>query len=468
MVTRTFARGLFVACAALAAALPSCGLIPSDEELTPIPSDGIGNFGDSAPVELCLGTARVVAPAAATSASAVCVREDAEARACEGDEACDGIERCICGRCIVEACQGADACGEGKICRNKRCTVACTLDAECPADERCTSGGCARACSSDGACHHGERCDPLDSVCVAQICSEAIACGAGERCEAEAVIGELREPEVTVIDGVAVAFVEIRSGGSSAIYRAKIDSDRRWTADPIDPVLAPEDGVPVGAPSILADGGALELFFAVGDGEAIGHAVSTDGGFTFARDPALLLAAAEPWEKGWIGSPAAVRFGGATYLFYEAGPRAGIGQARVDPNGAVRLGTGLLVTPTTLEDPLAWRGVTEVGAPYALVAGGGLRLYVTGRGAEGSDAIVGDAAAPADRNDSIGLITSFDGVHFDRYPNGPVFARLANLRAYLGEREAAVRLLPAGGAEITFVASDDSGESISGLARAAH
>jgi len=57
-----------------------------------------------------------------------------------------------------------------------------------------------------------------------------------------------------------------------------------------------------------------------------------------------------------------------------------------------------------------------------------------------------------------------DVAHFDRYPAGPVFARLANLRTYLGEREAAVRLLPSG-AEITFVATDASG-AVSGLARA--
>jgi hypothetical protein len=50
---------------------------------------------------------------------------------------------------------------------------------------------------------------------------------------------------------------------------------------------------------------------------------------------------------------------------------------------------------------------------------------------------------------------------------GLVLAWVINLWTYLGEREAAVRLPAGGGAEITFVASDASGKSVSGLARAA-
>ena len=72
---------------------------------------------------------------------------------------------------------------------------------------------------------------------------------------------------------------------------------------------------------------------------------------------------------------------------------------------------------------------------------------------------------PAEVNDSIGMVATTDVAKFDRYPNGPVFAEVANLRAYLGEREAAVQLGP-GGASIAFVSTDASGSNENGLARA--
>ncbi len=79
---------------------------------------------------------------------------------------------------------------------------------------------------------------------------------------------------------------------------------------------------------------------------------------------------------------------------------------------------------------------------------------------------MGTTAMPADPNDSIGMAASKDGVTFVPYPAGPVLARVTNLRSYLGEREAAVRLLPGGGATITFVSMDATGTSESGLAQA--
>jgi hypothetical protein len=208
------------------------------------------------------------------------------------------------------------------------------------------------------------------------------------------------------------------------------------------------------------------MFFAIDDGQGIAHVVSTDGGHTFTRDAQPLLVPMEAWEHGWIGSPAAVRFQGATLLFYEGGPRAGIGVARIDGGAAQRVGSGPIATPASINDPFFWHDVSEVGAPYAVVAGDALRVYFTGRGVEGSDARIGDTAAPADPNDSIGLLASLDGIAFVPYPAGPVYARLTNLRAYLGEREAAVRLSPGQGAQITFVATDASGKSESSLAQA--
>ena len=447
--------------------LAACGLTGPSEGLRPVPSDGVGNLGRSAPIELCLGSARVVSPSASTGAGAVCVAAGAKAKACSGDEACVGIERCVCGRCIVEACLGGTACGEGRVCRNKRCTTACASDASCGEGERCSSGGCTRACSSDAGCHAGERCDDLDGACVTQICSEQIPCGAGDVCEAEQVLGELHEPEVARIGAGLVAFVELRGGGgaSSAVYRARVEG-RRWTADPATPVLTPASGELLGAPSVIVRSGRVELFFATG-GAAIGRAISTDEGRTFTRDPAPVLVPASAWEKGAIGSPAAVARAGETWLFYEGGPRAGVGLARVDEGGhGARVVEHPVIAAADLEDPAFWRGVTEVGAPYAVVAGDAVRVYFTARGIEGLDATAGDMTLPADANDSIGLVTTRDLTRFEAHPTGPVFARVANLRAYLGEREAAIRLPEEGPAEIVFVAADASGASVSGLARA--
>ena len=464
-------RGVARATPLLVVSVAACGLAgPGDGQLA-VPSDGVGNFGSSAPIELCLGSARVVSPSASTGAGAVCVAHGSTAKACAGDATCAGIERCVCGRCIVEACLGGAACGEGRVCRDKRCTTACAADGDCAAGERCASGGCARSCSSDAGCHFGERCDDLDGACVTQICSEQIHCSSNDSCEAEQVPGELHEPEVVTIDGESVAFVEIRGGGASpiasaAVYRARIGSGgRRWTADPVTPVLAPASGESLGAPSALVRGGRVELFFATNS--AIARAISTDGGRSFTRDAAPALVAASAWEKGFVGSPAAVDRDGATLLFYEGGPRAGVGFARVDAGGhAVRAFDHAVITADRVEDPAAWRGVTEVGAPYAVVVGDATRVYFTARGIEGLDASAGDASLPADANDSIGLFSTRDLVHFEAHAGGPVFARVANLRAYLGEREAAVRVPAEGAAEIVVVATDASGASVSGLARA--
>jgi hypothetical protein len=455
----------FAAMSALAAA--SCGLAPAPAPAPPIPGDGVAAFGTDAPVQLCLGTANVIPPEASTGADAVCVPGGASGAVCTADGNCNGIERCVCGQCIIQACQGAGACGAGLVCRDGRCTTPCTEDSDCGSGGQCDTGGCTRGCSSDGDCHFGESCDDLFNICVAKICSPAVPCGPGSTCEPITAPFELHEPEVVTIGGATVAFVELYAGTTGEIYRARIDSASRWTADPTTPVLAAVGGVSAGAPSALVAGDRVDLYFASGDGQALAHAVSTDGGMTFTPDAAPVLTPSEAWEAGWIGSPGVVRYGAETLLFYEGGPRAGVGMAKVGAGGATRVGGGPIVTPATVEDPLAWQYVTQVGAPYALVAGDILRVYFTGRGVVGTNAIVGGASVPADADDSIGLVASYDGVSFAPYPSGPVFTRMTNLRAYLGSREAAVRLLPGGGAEINFVATDASGQDESGLARAA-
>ncbi|MCC6555085.1 MAG: hypothetical protein IT372_19125 [Polyangiaceae bacterium] len=434
----------------------------------------MSGFGAATPIEICLGAARVVAPGAASGASGVCVGEGAAARACSGDADCDGIEGCVCGRCVVRACAGdAGACRRGEVCRGRRCTAPCAEDADCGAGQVCLSGGCARPCSGDGACHFGERCDALDGACRAEPCAGEGSCGSGAACEPVEARLEAREPAITAVGGSPVAFVELRAAGvpgapgaEAAIYRARVAAPRRWIIDPAVPALAPPPGeTRVGAPSVIPRGNTIDLFAAVGDGASITRAASTDGGATFALDPSPVLTPAEPWESGRVASPAAIDFAGATWLFYEGGARAGIGLARVEAGAAARAAAAPVLTPAAVEDPLFWRGVTEVGAPHAVADGDVLRLYFTARGAEGGDAVTGGTPVPADRNDSIGLATTRDLASFALYPAGPVFARVTNLRTYLGEREPAVLLSPEG-ASLSFVATDAGGDKVVGLSAA--
>jgi hypothetical protein len=455
-----------IAPTALIALLTGCGLVSRDPPVSELPGDGVSDFGDSSPIEICLGTARVVPASETLTSAGVCVPNGSEGLACAGDAACSGIERCICGRCVVEACQGVASCEGGRVCRGRRCTTACSADAECAPDERCISGGCARSCTDHAACHFGERCDPLDGVCASKLCGDAMTCGPSETCELEKRPGEIHEPAIVTGGGEPIAFIEIRTP-ASAIYRARIDTPERWTADPPEPVLTAGalGGTDVGAPSVLATGSSLAIFVAVDGGARIARATSADRGLHFDPDPSFSFEPVEPWENGRVGSPSAVVFNGATYLFYEGGARAGIGLARID-GASIERSPEPILTPTSIEDPFFWRGITEVGAPHASAAGGLVRLYFTARGAEGGDAMVGGATVPADRNDSIGLATTRDlkTKTFELYPAGPVLARVTNLLTYLGEREPTVEIVPEGVA-LTFLGTDATGTSTSGLAR---
>lgn len=448
--------------AAMAMFVASCGLLPAEPD-APFPADGVGAFGDAAPVEVCLGTARVVAPALATGAAALCVPEGAVFRACAADGDCEGIERCICGRCIVEPCQGAGSCKGGTVCRGKRCTLACGADADCKAGERCVSGGCARTCGRDGDCHAGEHCDGLDDVCVTSLCGSGGTCGSSSHCEAVAEVAELGEP--TFLGSEPRAFVSLSRAGEVGIFGVAIDSAERWTILGEEPVLVVPGETHISAPSVVRRAEKLELYAEVGAPPHIARAISTDDGATFSIDVDPLLVALEPWEAGAVGSPSAVDFDGRTYLFYEGGSGAGIGLVEIADGKAERLGEGPVVSPADVEDPIFWRGISAVRAPFAWVMDGAVRLAFTARGVEGFSATGPSGELPPDANDSIGLASTTDLTTYSFFPTGPVYARLVNLRAYLGEREASVLIGPSG-AEMVFVSSDATGADTTGIYRA--
>jgi hypothetical protein len=440
----------------------ACGLVDSDESLAPFPADGAGAFQEAAPIEVCLDTARIIAPTLATGATALCVPTEQSPRACSTTGDCTGLEKCICGRCIVEPCQGGAACSGDEVCRGKRCTRGCGVDSDCQANERCISGGCARTCQTHGDCHYGERCDSLDDVCVVSLCGSGGTCGAGSECVAVAEIGELREP--TYLGDESIAFVELDRNGERAIHRAKLMTPNGWRIEPPEPVFTMPGETLMGAPSVIRRDSGIDLYAAVGSPSRIVRAHSNDDGATFVVDEDPLLIAIEAWENGSVGSPSVLDFQGITYLFYEGGARAGIGLAKITAAGAERTQSDPILFPGNVQDPVFWRQVTHVGGPHAALVGNGVRIVFTARGIEGFSAMSGDTNLPPEPNDSIGLATTNDMKTFALFPTGPMYARLVNLRAYLGETEASLRLLPTG-AEMVFVSSDASGEAKTGLVR---
>lgn len=451
----------FFACISLVS-IAACGLAGNDEPLAAFPADGAGAYQDAAPIEVCLGTARVISPAIATGATALCVPSEQVVRPCSQSGECTGLEKCICGRCIVEPCQGGSACSNEEVCRGKRCTHACTVDGDCSTNERCISGGCARRCQMHNDCHYGERCDSLDDVCVVSLCGSGGTCGAGSICESVAEIGDLHEP--TYLGDEPVALVDLDRVGKRAIYRALITSPHVWRIEPAQAVFDMAEVDYIGAPSILRRGAQLELYVATGSPSRIVRARSMDEGATFVVDMDPVLVAKEPWENGSVGSPSVIDFHGVTYLFYEGGTRAGIGLARITDEGSERISTNPILFSGNVEDSIFWRGVTHVGAPQALVVEDTVRIVFTARGIEGFSATTDGMNLPPERNDSIGLATTNDMQSFALFPTGPMYTRLVNLRAYLGESQASMRILPIG-VEMVFVSSDASGEANTGLMR---
>ncbi|MBK8256373.1 MAG: hypothetical protein IPK82_27350 [Polyangiaceae bacterium] len=428
--------------------------------LEPYPSDGVSGFGKSLFVDVCIGPARV-SPSGET---ALCTLDATPHLACSQDVDCPGIERCLCGRCIVRACDGSSVCPTGEACRGGRCTIACTADSECEPGETCSGGGCSRPCQADGECHRGELCD-LFGTCSSQACSAGAACGGGTSCEPITIPGEVREPDVVTVNGERVAFFEVKTASESSIYRGLLTDMVLLTADPVEPVLAaPAGQTRVGAPSAVVDGDRVELFVAQNDGESIGHAISSDGGRSFSWADGKLTATAS-WESGRVGSPGAFVWEGQTYLFYEGGIGEGIGLVLVENGGFERVSLEPVIRPIDLEDASFWRSVERVGTPSARVVGGTVRVYVTGRGIDTGDAQTPGGTVAPEVNDSVGMFASFDGEVFDRYPTGPVYSSIAGLLGSLGEREPSVDI-GENGADLYFVSTDASGQKTSGLAHA--
>jgi hypothetical protein len=304
----------------------------------------------------------------------------------------------------------------------------------------CSSGGCATPCQGSDGCGRGGRCDLLSGSCRADPCEDDATCGAGRRCDLAELPAGLREPAWLSASEVVVETRE-RDGAAirPRVRRGALGADGRLRLE-TTPLL---DNA--GAPAPLRAGGsAAHLYTETPDGRIERRPLTnaTPGPAELALEPR------EPWEQGRVGSPSVVEFRGETLLFYEAGDGAAIGLARP---GERRL----LLTPASLERPGRWQKIERVGAPDAVSSGGLLLVYFTARGVEGAPATQGAQEFPPESNESLGLMASEDGVHFDVAP-GPVVARRSNLRTYLGERESAAWITEREAA-LLFVAADAAG-----------
>lgn len=468
-MTRTARRALALALVLVAGAAPlaACGLAPSKDTTPVFREDGVAGFDEVGSIEFCVGRVRIVTPSVAAGAEvAFCVDDNKKPRTCRGDSDCTAPEHCYCGRCAVRGCDvSGRGCAEDEICQGNRCTAGCIEDSDCPAGSVCNGGGCGRPCQRNADCPYGELCDSLDSVCRVSLCNAFTSCGAGQRCEPQEQVGEMHEPFIVGSGKSERAYLALQSSGQSAIYRARLETPRRWVADPDQPVLeaGAADQNDVGGPSLVDTTSGLTMYFTSASGARIERATSKDG-TSFSRDPdPVLVADPGGWEKGRVASPSVVSFQGTTYLLYEGGAGAGIGLATIVAGQAHRVGNGPLVSPSLVQS-MFWRDVTAVGTPDAVVVGDIVRIYFTGRGAEGADALDQNGPLPAEVNDSIGLVTTRDFKHLERFPLGPVFARRTNLRAYLGEREPFIST-DGSTTRLVYVAGEADG-NITGLALA--
>jgi hypothetical protein len=185
----------------------------------------------------------------------------------------------------------------------------------------------------------------------------------------------------------------------NAIVRNEALDGRSFDRAPVT-VLEPEapwEGGTVGAPSALRVEGEIWLYYAAPGG--IGLARSTDG-FTFAREPAPVLAPADGgWEQGAVpASPGVVALpDGSLRMFYEVpgeGGASSIGEARsTDGITWERVGSGPALAPSPpaagAEDPYDGLSVGDPAPVLAASATGraSLRLYHTARDRSGKSVI---------------------------------------------------------------------------------
>jgi hypothetical protein len=436
---------LGAACAAL-----HCGALEQPDRTGHELADGIGPFRHAARVEICFGTAELVAAAPSSGEQGVCRPAQAAEKACATQAECQSREACVCGRCTAKLCQFSRDCPAGSSCGGsapRRCVQRCVTAGDCSQGEICLDAVCSASCENAGSCQQGELC--LGGRCVVIACGPAgPSCGDGERCDLALEQGQVRAPSVLVHGSRTVLYAGLeRSDGTTAILRAESDDGRRFRAVPDVPVLVPATGqTRVAAPAALAEPGGVSLFFEVDDARAIHRAFAPDGITFDAATEAIVPAAA--WEAGRVGSPGAVRVGGALFLLYEGGDGAGIGAYWDDGSGLRAVADAPLLTRESLEQNV-WTAIERIGGPSPVVAEGALgndalRVFFAGRGRELSAPKPADGG-PAPVNGSIAVAAATlasvgPGITLELSRFNPVLAGIENLAPLVEDQPSIVHV----------------------------
>jgi hypothetical protein len=130
----------------------------------------------------------------------------------------------------------------------------------------------------------------------------------------------------------------------------------------------------VRAPTAIIDGDRVTLFYQAGDPPAIGRAVSTDGGASFARDPAPVLEGA--------ANPSAITLGDTIAVFVERVDAPGIFVAESTDGGAtLALRPDPVLSFNPVDEAFDLRSVRNPGAVSQVTATGRLHigLFYEGR-----------------------------------------------------------------------------------------
>jgi hypothetical protein len=403
-------------------------------------AEGVAPFRDLGPLTICDGAVRAASPSA--TAGGLCVDPQVPLARCASDADCRSRERCTCAGCQVALCDSVDECRADQVCSfsDRRCDRPCAADGDCAAGELCLPGVgvCRGRCGGDGDCQGGEHC--TGGRCASEACAGPGDCTSAPSCAIQRMPEGLAHPSPLAESGGVTLWLE----RASAIVRATSPDGLRFQLDPAQPLVSPGagDGGRAGSPSVLRTGAAYLLAFADGNG-ALRRATSPDG-VSFAVDPQPLLTPAGTWDAAGLDAPAlAAAPNGGVLLYYGTRDRAAIGLAESQDGVAFTAAASPLLRPADVADPLLWRDLDAIAAPFAESAPApdgsfALRLYFCARGRESGDGSRFGATVPEAPNFSIGEAGTIDGPTLVPWPYDPAFDRVQSFLVHPSELDPAV------------------------------
>lgn len=198
----------------------------------------------------------------------------------------------------------------------------------------------------------------------------------------------------TVSPGPTALYALATIASQIGVFRFLSDDARSFpeTPEPSAPVLSASEtweGTALEAPNVVRIGNEIWLFYSAEGG--IGAATSSDGA-TFQKLPGPLLGASSGgWDSGLVPrAPSVLAVAGEYRMFYEAGGR--IGEARSVDGQAWERSESPILEPMAVDPKEPAFDSASIGDPEAWLATNAegkriLRVYFTGRAADGTSAI---------------------------------------------------------------------------------